>query len=115
MNHKQFEKQNKMRTEKILLGVLAGIAAGAALGILFAPDKGSATRKKIMDMADDLTEGLKEKITDSIKTFTEQLENVKDDTKDFVEKVTLKVEDGYNSFKNTDHHDKALPKADLKF
>ena len=108
MNHKQFEKQNKMRTEKILLGVLAGIAAGAALGILFAPDKGSATRKKMMDRADDLTEGLKEKITDSIKTFTDQLANVKDDAKDL-------VEGGYNPFKNTDHHVKILQTGDLKF
>lgn len=115
MNHNQFEKQNKMRTEKILLGVLAGMAAGAALGILFAPDKGSATRKKIMDMADDLTDSLKEKITDSIKTFTDQLENIKDDAKDLVEKATLKVEDGYNSFKNTEHHDNILQRGDLKF
>ena len=115
MKHKKFQKHNKMSEGKILLGVVAGVAAGAALGILFAPDKGSATRKKIMDMADDLTEGLKEKITDSIKTFTDQLENVKDDAKDLVEKATLKVEDGYNSFKNTDHHDKALVKPDLKF
>ena len=36
-----------MNSGKVVLGVLAGLAAGAALGILFAPDKGTATRKKI--------------------------------------------------------------------
>ena len=37
-----------MKQGQIVLGVLAGIAAGAVLGILFAPDKGTITRKKIL-------------------------------------------------------------------
>ena len=36
-----------MSTGKIVVGVLAGVAVGALLGVLFAPDKGSETRKKI--------------------------------------------------------------------
>lgn len=35
-----------MNSGKVVLGALAGLAAGALLGILFAPDKGSETRKK---------------------------------------------------------------------
>ena len=50
-----------MESGKLLLGLLAGVAVGAALGILFAPAKGSDTRKKIYDKGEDLTEGLKEK------------------------------------------------------
>lgn len=36
-----------MNTIKTLLGFVIGVAAGAVVAILFAPDKGSATRKKL--------------------------------------------------------------------
>ena len=38
-------KHKDMKTKNTLIGILSGIAAGALLGILFAPDKGSKTRK----------------------------------------------------------------------
>jgi gas vesicle protein len=50
-----------MTAGKILLGVVAGIATGALLGVLFAPEKGCDTRRKIGQKKDDLTDDLKEK------------------------------------------------------
>jgi gas vesicle protein len=51
-----------MTRGKIVLGALAGIAAGALIGILFAPDKGSATRKKIVHKGEEYVDNLKGKI-----------------------------------------------------
>ena len=49
-----------MSTGKIVLGVLAGIAAGTLIGVLIAPDKGTETRRKIRQKGDDLVEGVKD-------------------------------------------------------
>ena len=51
-----------MSSGKVLLGVLAGLAAGALIGILFAPDKGSETRKKIVKKGEEYADEIKEKI-----------------------------------------------------
>lgn len=51
-----------MKTEKALLGVFAGIVAGAAIGVLFAPEKGATTRKNISRKGEDLANALNDKI-----------------------------------------------------
>jgi len=43
-----------MSTQKLLIGILSGVAAGVAIGLLTAPAKGSETRKKIADTAEDI-------------------------------------------------------------
>jgi len=68
-----------MKSGKILLGVLAGVAIGATLGILFAPDKGSSTRKKISKKGDEYADELEKKFNDFIDSLTHKYETVKDE------------------------------------
>ena len=68
-----------MNSGKIVLGVLAGAVAGAALGILFAPDKGSTTRKKISKKGQDLAEGLQEKFGEFVDNIKEKFETAKEE------------------------------------
>jgi len=64
-------------TGKVLLGVLAGLAAGALLGILFAPDKGSETRKKVVKKGEDYAEGIKDKFNDLIDDLNQKIADAK--------------------------------------
>lgn len=64
-------------TSKIVLGVLAGAAVGAILGILFAPDKGESTRQKIAESGSGLADSLKSKIDEFLDLFNTSVTNEK--------------------------------------
>ncbi|MFN3639391.1 MAG: YtxH domain-containing protein [Flavobacterium sp.] len=71
-----------MKSGNVLLGIIAGAATGALLGILFAPDKGSETRKKIAKKSKQYGEDLKDKyneIVDDISSKFKDLENGADE------------------------------------
>lgn len=73
-----------MNTGKVVLGVIGGVAAGALIGVLFAPDKGSKTRKKILDSGKDYMDDWKGKLDGLIHTATNKYDNFVSDAKDTV-------------------------------
>lgn len=85
-----------MNTGKALLGILAGVAAGALIGILFAPDKGTETRKKIAKKGKDYTDDLTIKLNDLMENVSEKVDSVVKKVKDFTEKETADTELGDN-------------------
>jgi gas vesicle protein len=76
-----------MSLGKVLTGVMVGVAAGTVLGVLFAPDRGSTTRKRFSRKGYAYTDELEEKFNDLIDSITEQFATV-------VEEVNQMAEDG---------------------
>lgn len=60
-----------MKTSHALIGILGGVVVGTALGVLFAPEKGSNTRKKIIKKGTDVTDDLKERVESILNFFSE--------------------------------------------
>jgi gas vesicle protein len=65
-----------MKTSKTIIGVLGGVAVGAALGILFAPEKGSKTRKKIAKKTNEAKDSLKGNFDEFLETVSEKYDSL---------------------------------------
>ncbi len=65
-----------MKRESILLGLLGGLALGAVLGILFAPDKGERTRERLRRKGEEYLDEVREKLDDLVEEMTERFEQV---------------------------------------
>lgn len=63
--------------------LLTGLAVGVVLGILFAPDKGSETRKKIADQGRDL----KDRFSDFIDGLSSKFEEAAEEAQEFADKT----------------------------
>jgi gas vesicle protein len=66
-----------MNSGKVVLGMLAGVAIGATLGILFAPAKGTETRKKILRKGEDTIDEINDKFEELLNSITEKIDSVK--------------------------------------
>lgn len=90
-----------MKANKVVLGVLGGLAAGALLGVLLAPDKGSKTRQRILKKGKDYAGDAKEKmdnlagvVNKSYKNLWQEGKNLINDSKEKLDHLKNKeVED----------------------
>jgi gas vesicle protein len=82
-----------MKTDKVVLGILGGVAAGALLGILFAPEKGDKTRRRIMDKSNDYADELKDKLDTLLGTMTNKYEKIWKEGESLISQGKSKFED----------------------
>lgn len=81
-----------MNGGKVFLGLLAGIAAGALLGVLFAPDKGTETRRKISQKGKDFVDDVKHRYDDFVRGVNEKMDSVKQEA-EYIKSKASRVSD----------------------
>jgi len=78
---------------KVVVALLVGLAAGAALGILFAPDKGNETRDKLAESLKNLGESIKETASKEIDNLMTLKDKVVDNIKSKINGVEQEYQD----------------------
>ena len=76
-------------TNKILIALTAGVALGGVLGILFAPDKGENTRKKIKDNSKKFSDSIR----DTMKEGKNKLNGLRNNLRERADAMVESVED----------------------
>jgi len=81
-----------MSKKKGIGKLLAGVAIGAGLGVLFAPKKGSETRKELKEKIDELVKKAKDLDKDEIKEkIQNKINEIEVEIKDLDKEKVLKI------------------------
>jgi gas vesicle protein len=80
-----------MKAVKFITSALILTAAGVAVGMLFAPQKGSRTRRKISELNHDYNDYLSDRFDEFVDFISHPLENAEDEAKRLAKKAKAKA------------------------
>ena len=78
------------KTTNVVLGLAVGTAIGVGLGILFAPDEGKNTRKKIKDSLRDKSDEFKEQLDNLTESVREKSLELKGSLEEKIDRLFSK-------------------------
>lgn len=82
-----------MSSKDTILGFMAGAAAGALIGVLYAPEKGEKTRKNIKKKGSRYAEDVKDGMNDFMDDIKERLDGIKKEASDTAKEARDKVDE----------------------
>ncbi len=89
-----------MRIGRVIFGILAAMGVGTILGILFAPDKGSETRKRISKKTRDLTDEFNTKVNEVVNNVNKKMETLKEETNHMAATMKKRSEEAVADYNN---------------
>jgi len=81
-----------MSAGKILIGIVIAMATGAVLGVLFAPDKGSNTRKKLSKESTRYMGAVKSAADEAVATLEAKVDKLTESVVGLSDKVLAAVD-----------------------
>jgi gas vesicle protein len=91
-------------TGKVIGALLLGALVGATLGILFAPDKGNRTRRKLLIGAQDMAEDITDKIKEEAEALRKKAMELEELAEEKLKEMTKSFRQNVDATNNGNHY-----------